>query len=352
MNASFLTRRRLLALSVASLAGPAGAQGFAGLGRQSGEFARPRPETAITFPADHAPHPAFRIEWWYVTANLTGPDGSPYGVQWTLFRSALRPEPDPAGWATSQAWMGHAALTTPERHFATERLARGGIGQAGVTLSPFSAWIDEWTLSGPDLRQVTMKAAGADFAFALELATEAPYVLQGNNGYSVKSAAGQASHYYSQPFYDVSGKITLPDGDVPVTGEAWLDREWSSQPLSGDQEGWDWFSLHLDGGDKLMGFRLRGTPDFTAATWIGADGSVTPYNDGVFSARPLERSDVAGREIPTRWQVSLPPRAIDVTVTALNEAAWMPLSFPYWEGPVIVDGSHSGRGYLEMTGYG
>jgi len=24
---------------------------------------------------------------------------------------------------------------------------------------------------------------------------------------------------------------------------------------------------------------------------------------------------------------------------------------PYWEGPVTVAGSHSGVGYLEMTGY-
>ena len=29
----------------------------------------------------------------------------------------------------------------------------------------------------------------------------------------------------------------------------------------------------------------------------------------------------------------------------------MNLSIPYWEGPVAVSGSHSGLGYLEMTGY-
>ena len=41
------------------------------------------------FPADHGPHPAYRIEWWYITANLQAADGTDYGVQWTLFRSAL-----------------------------------------------------------------------------------------------------------------------------------------------------------------------------------------------------------------------------------------------------------------------
>ena len=48
----------------------------------------------LAFPRDHAPHPGFRIEWWYVTANLAGPDGTPYGAQWTLFRQAMAPAPD------------------------------------------------------------------------------------------------------------------------------------------------------------------------------------------------------------------------------------------------------------------
>jgi predicted secreted hydrolase len=29
----------------------------------------------------------------------------------------------------------------------------------------------------------------------------------------------------------------------------------------------------------------------------------------------------------------------------------MATSFPYWEGPIRFEGSHHGRGYLEMTGY-
>jgi predicted secreted hydrolase len=29
----------------------------------------------------------------------------------------------------------------------------------------------------------------------------------------------------------------------------------------------------------------------------------------------------------------------------------MGLGFAYWEGPVRIEGSHGGRGYLEMTGY-
>ena len=55
--------------------------------------------------------------------------------------------------------------------------------------------------------------------------------------------------------------------------------------------------------------------------------------------------------MPTTWNVRFPDRGVDVEVTAINPQAWMDTSVPYWEGQIIVQGSHTGRGYLEMTGY-
>ena len=327
------------------------AQGFAGLGTAPGNFAIPSKETLLRFPADHGPHPDFRIEWWYITANMTGPDGTAYGLQWTLFRSALAPREE-AGWASPQLWMGHAAVTTPTDHFVTERLARGGIGQAGVTAAPFEAWIDDWQLEGADFSQLQLTASGPQFAYDVGLTATGPLVLHGNQGYSVKSETGQASHYYSQPFFKLAGTLKLPEGNIPVTGTAWLDREWSSQPLAEDQKGWDWFSLSFDTGEKLMGFVLRGNSNFTAATWIAADGTATALSDGAFSATPLTEHAVAGRDLPVKWRVRVAKHNVDVTVEALNRNAWMATSVPYWEGPVVLSGSHGGVGYLEMTGYG
>lgn len=328
------------------------AQGFSGLGSNADGFALPQPGPSFSFPADHGPHPDFRIEWWYVTANMTGADGKEYGLQWTLFRTALKPVTRD-GWSSPQLWMGHAAITTPDAHFVAERRARGGIGQAGVTAKPFAAWIDEWQMSGTDMNDVTLSAQGSDFAYDVRLVAVGPVVPQGQDGYSEKSAEGQASYYYSQPFYRLSGVLTLPDGPVEVTGEAWLDREWSSQPLSADQTGWDWFSLHFDGGDKLMGYRLRdatGTPHMIA-TWIAADGTPTPYQAGALTAEPLATARVEGRDIPVRWRLQMPERGLDITIDALNPQSWMSTSIAYWEGPVRATGTHPGRGYLEMTGY-
>ena len=329
-------------------------KGFAGLGADAERFSLPQPGTTFDFPADHGPHPTFRIEWWYLTATLEDAEGTEYGVQWTLFRSALRPERG-EGWDTPQIWMGHAALTSADSHYVAERLARGGIGQAGVTATPFNAHIDDWQMTAisPDgIDDLKLTARGADFAYDLTLNADTPLVLHGEDGYSVKSREGTASYYYSQPSYAVSGTLTTPDGPVEVTGNGWLDREWSSQPLSAGQSGWDWLSLSFDSGARMMGFRLRDEAgDFTSATWIAPDGSAQPIPDGALTLTPQTTTDIDGRQVPTTWRVQLPERDLDVTIDALNPQAWMATRFAYWEGPVSIAGSHQGRGYLEMTGY-
>lgn len=330
--------------------GGAHAQGFAGLGQTTEGFELPDPEARFTFPEDHGSHPTFRIEWWYITANLSGPDGANYGIQWTLFRNALAP----TGADEDQAWMAHAAVSTPDGHHFGERFARGGIGQAGVTAQPFEAFIDEWQMAGPDLNTIQLTAQTEDFRYDLSLsAGGSPFVLQGNQGFSIKSQAGQASHYYSQPFYTIEGTLTLPSREIPVTGQGWLDREWSSQPLTETQTGWDWVSLHFDTGEKLMGYRMRDSagPSYTVGNWIAPDGTGQPLPNGALKMTATGTSAVEGRDVPTGWHIMLPERDLDITVDALYPDSWMGTLVPYWEGPVAVTGSHPGMGYLEMSGY-
>lgn len=332
--------------------GFAWAQGFAGLGRDVDGFDTPELGVPLVFPQDHGAHPSYRIEWWYLTANLRDATGTDYGLQWTLFRTAMAPHESP-GWDSPQLWFAHAAVTTPTAHYVAERRARGGIDQAGVVADPFEAWIDDWSMAGADMQQMSLRASGAAFSYDMALVAQGPLIFHGAQGYSQKSASGRASYYYSQPFFDISGTLNLPDGPVEVNGQAWLDREWASQPLGASQVSWDWFSMAFDSGARLMGFTLRDAQggDYTAATWIDPDGSTTAFPDGAFRAEPLAQSTVAGRSIPTSWRAFLPEKGVDVSVKALNTQAWMDTSISYWEGPVKISGSHAGLGYLEMTGY-
>lgn len=366
-------------------------ESFAGLGSAADGYAEARPGTALRFPDDHGPHPDYRIEWWYLTANLHDADGNPVGIQWTLFRQALAP-PDgendndehDSPWHSRQLWMAHAALSHGDTHLVEERFARGLslpeedalLAQAGASAQPFAAWLDDWRLDTRvgDMAQDTfsrlrVSANGEDdgrsFGYRLDLTAEGPLVLHGERGFSQKSADGQGSHYYSQPFWRVEGEVEVEGETRQVQGRGWLDREWSSQLLGPTQYGWDWFSLHLESGDKLMAFRLRGGgaegDDYLSGSWIDAEGSVTPLSTD--QRRPTERlrltplawDTVAGREVPTRWRIELPGKGLDLEVAARHPQRWMDTAFAYWEGEVVAhdhdSGEPLGEGYLEMTGY-
>jgi predicted secreted hydrolase len=255
--------------------------------------------------------------------------------------------------------MGHAAVTRADTHRFAQAFARGGIGQAGVDAKPFRAWIDAWEMRGLDpvnddnIAPCELKAAGADFSYTLRLDADRPLVLQGDGGYSRKSLREQASYYYSQPHYTAKGVVTIDDKAVDVTGQAWLDREWSSQPLASDQSGWDWLSLHFNAGDKLMLYRMRQADGqhYGSGKWIAPDGKTEQFASADIAMTPLAFTEIEKRKIPTTWRIAIPKMALSIECTPLNARSWMGTSFPYWEGPISFAGSHTGLGYLEMTGY-
>jgi len=347
----------VLLLMLGGCDNPASEQkGFAGMGAQAEAFTPVVQGRAFSFPADHGAHEGFRIEWWYVTANLKDTQGNDFGVQWTLFRSALNASPQQPGWASQTIWLGHAAVTSANVHHAAERYARGGVGQAGVRAVPVEAWIDDWRFvsqASDPLGDMQLSAKDKNFSYQLRLTSSRPLVLQGDHGFSQKSEQGQASYYYSQPFFQASGTLQIDGKTYSVSGPAWLDREWSSQPLTANQTGWDWFSLHLDDGAHVMLYRMRqkeGAPYLTG-TWIGADGQTETLRAGQIKLTPQDNANVAGRSMPVRWSIGIPDKHLDITLDAINPDAWMGLRIPYWEGPVRLSGSQGGRGYLEMTGY-
>jgi predicted secreted hydrolase len=360
VNGDKITRRAFTGgLALLGFGARAHAQGFAGLSEDAAEYARVEPGKAFSFPADHGSHPEFRIEWWYVTANLKDSSGKPFGTQWTLFRQALAPGAQQEGWANQQIWMAHAAVTRADTHRFNQTYARGGVGQAGITPNPFAAWIDSWAMRGADafsadnISPLALNASAEDFSYSLQLEADRPLVLQGNGGYSKKSLREQASYYYSQPFFQAKGRLSIDGKPVEVTGLAWMDREWSSQPLAGDQKGWDWFALHFSGGEKLMLYRMRESDGnhFVSGNWIvpaRPSRQLGPADIRMIPGAPVE---IDGHKLPVSWQIAIPSLSLSVETTALNPRAWMGTSFAYWEGPISFKGSHAGVGYLELTGY-
>ncbi|MDH5921214.1 carotenoid 1,2-hydratase [Vibrio splendidus] len=317
----------------------------------------------ITFPADHQAHPDFRHEWWYLTANLIDEEGNTLGVQWTQFRFAAAPQESgnstkETTWQSQQIYMAHSAVTTKDKHYADEKWSRDQAELAGVDASPLHVYLDDWqwNSSSDDLFPATLNANSEQFGYSLKLTSNAPYQKQGEQGYSTKSSDGKvASYYYSQPFIDVSGEVTIDGVTHQVSGTGWIDREWSSQFLLDSQQGWDWFALRLNDKTSLVVFQLRnsttGEASYSHARLMNQDGSGITIKQQDISLTAINQTEIDGRDYPTEWQISIPRQQIKLTVSALNPNAKMPLSVPYWEGPVLIKGTHSGSGYMELTGY-
>ncbi|GLP95532.1 lipocalin-like domain-containing protein [Paraferrimonas sedimenticola] len=326
--------------------------------QQSGDdYAQVLPETRIEFPQDHGPHPAFRQEWWYLTANLKDEQGEPLGLQWTQFRVSLTPEvpaeaqPD---WQTQQLFLGHAAVTSADQHLAAERWQRQHPQLAFVTAAPLTVALNNWRWQsdGETLLPASLSVSTEEFGYQLRLEGTSQIWLQGEDGFSQKHHSEPiASHYYSQPFIRVSGQVRFGDEIKTVTGEAWLDREWSSQFLGESQDGWDWFALKLSEDERLMLYQLRGENPYLYANIMYRDGTRKPLDSADIQMTPTGFFEADDSRYPSEWTIKSERYQIDLKVSAINPDSRMPLTLPYWEGPVQFFGSHQGFGYLELTGY-
>lgn len=350
-------------------------------------FRRALEPRAFAFPEDHGPHPSFRTEWWYVTGNLEGPGGEPFGFQLTLFRSALAPEGGErtlSSWHTRQVFLGHFAVTEGKggRFFSFERFARAALGLAGAEAHPFRVWVEDWELRGPaggappgeerrepalqdpdGIFPLSLSAAESGVELELTLTPEKPMVLPGREGLSRKGPApGNASFYYSFSRLRASGTLRRNGTPAVVVGTAWMDREWSTSALAGDQVGWDWFALQLEDGHDLMFYRLRsrdGEDDrFSEGLWVYPDGQSRRLSAEDVEVEVLDEwaSPLDGARYPSRWRVSIPSLGATFAIIPLIPDQEMALTFRYWEGAVVVSGHRggeevAGKGYVELTGY-
>lgn len=322
------------------------------------------PQTPLYFPRDFGAHPDFRTEWWYATGWLQTPDGKPLGFQVTFFRSATgHDRRNSSRFAPKQLIVAHAALSDPAlgRLQHDQKIARAGFGLAQAAEPTTDLRLGSWTMRREGDGRYRVNLPARDFSVALTLTPTQPLLLQGERGFSRKGPKPeQASYYYSEPQLQVSGSVTRDGKQVEVTGNAWLDHEWSSTVLDPSAVGWDWVGANLDDGSALMAFRIRTADGGTLwqhALLRSPDGRQRQFSDREVQFVPLRqwRSPRTKASYPVemtldagdqRWR--LRPLQDDQELDSRQSTGAV-----YWEGAITLerDGRRVGRGYLEMTGY-
>jgi predicted secreted hydrolase len=327
------------------------------------DYAKVRQGVALQFPRDHGSHPQFRNEWWYITGWLRTQGGGELGVQITFFRNRPLVAGDMASrFAPHQLLFAHAALSDPEagRLLHDQRAARAGFGLAEAAEGRTDVMIDDWSLKAVE-GGYAAEVAAREFRYALRFEPKQEVLLQGDAGFSRKGPnPEQASYYYSRPHLAVSGSVVVRGRELEVSGEAWLDHEWSSEPLAEAAVGWDWVGINLADGGALMAFRMRGKDG--SSYWAGGavrdtHGRVRALKLGEvrFTALRRWRSPRTGAEYPVSVRVEAGALSLDIEPLMDDQEldARASTGTVYWEGAVRARQADKavGRGYLELTGY-
>lgn len=332
----------------------------------------------FVFPKDHAAHPEYRTEWWYYTGNLHTEERERFGFQVTFFRLAARPgevhpETDAkrSAWRAEHIFAAHAAVSdlSAERFETAEKISRGTLGLAGTSLDNerFEVFVNNWRAVISSLVH-RVHVHGADFSIDLEMVPEKPPVPHGDSGYSRKGdAATEASCYYSMTRLHAAGKISVGGREMVVSGNCWMDHEFSSASLNPEFAGWDWFSLQLSDGSEIMVYLMRekdgGFNCVSNGTYVDKTGKVLHLGFGDFRVRPLSTwtSPHSGATYPSRWLLEVLPLdlRLEITPKMADQEVRSPEStrITYWEGSVGAKGTRgheiplTAEGYVELTGY-
>ena len=192
-------------------------------------------------------------------------------------------------------------------------------------------------------------------------------VYNGYEGLSQKGRKqGNASYYYSITRLESKGVVTIKNQTFDVSGNSWLDREWSTSVLEKDQAGWDWFSIQLNDGRDLMFYKIRrkdNTMDhYSSGTLVYRSGTYKILNaeDVLLEETEYWQSPHSGVRYPSRWKISIPKERLEIHITPYMADQENNLTVRYWEGAVKATGVQqtdtgdlkvSGDGYVELTGY-
>jgi predicted secreted hydrolase len=333
----------------------------------AGQFSQALHPRAWSFPRDHGRHDGFKTEWWYFTGNLRDSTGRQFGYQITFFRSALtalattRPSP----WEFHDLYFAHAAVSdiaTRKFHFA-DRLQRGRPGLAWASDKTMDVVLADWSGKMDAAGRIEMHVGDDGFAIDLNCDPGRGPILQGPGGVNTKGhEPGEASYYYSMTRLPTHGTLRVGSQTFAVTGQSWMDHEFSSNALDKNQVGWDWMGLDLSDGNDLMVYRMRtaeGSSDYLSGTVITPDGKARYLSsaDLSFAGSDIWKSPDSGGAYPQTWKLSVAGLGT-FTVKSLMPGQELITSrtsdITYFEGAAEVLDDHgkpAGEGYLEMTGY-
>lgn len=328
------------------------------------EYSDVTPNSEVRVPDDFYYKGNYKVQWWYLTGHLFDEKGREFGYELTFFIVGVQKRHYDSQFGVDNIYISHFAVSDVKgkRYYFSDNADSGAFYFAGTRNDRLKVWVGDNVLEGT-LDRMHISASDSEKTLDLEFIPQKPLILNGDRGYSRKSEESPliASLYFSYTDLKTSGTLKLGDASFKVSGKSWFDRELSSKGLTEKEKGWDWFSIQLDDGREVMLYLMRkkdGSPDrYSSGTFVSEDGKYRhlTLNDFRVSVRSRYRSQKTGAHYPLIQEVDIPSENLRLKVIPLLEdqefIATSSTGNYYWEGTCRVEGSATGRAYVEMTGY-
>ncbi len=336
------------------------------------EFQAVQPGYQWKFPRDHGSHPSFKTEWWYYTGHLTTSKNRTFGFELTFFRQAQSKIKKGSinNWDIDNIHLAHFAISDDQNKtfYFDSNISRPSFNMAYAQKNKLDVKNGNWHIK-QQKNTVFLTASAPNINLDLELNITKGPILQGDNGYSLKSNHHPiASYYYSIPKLTGNGTLILLNNNHTVSAKAWFDHEFFSHNLAtntkkfgaGKIDGWDWFAIQLNNNTEIMIYQVRHPNrknDYLFGTYIDTKGTLTKLSPKMFSITTLDhwKSKKTNITYPSKWKINIPSLNYNLIITPTFNDQELVFNkdniLNYWEGRSIVSGSHSGNAYVELAGY-
>jgi len=311
--------------------------------------------SVLTFPDDEGYHPGEVVEWWYTNAHVTGDSsGKKYSFMLTYFYYPL------FGFSgfrifniSNDSDGGFYQETQPCQYptLSQDHLEiKATVGLLGLTQEKWETLKD----TGGNLIpfQYHIEAASGDGAIDVSYNTLKRPLMVGETGFLYQGITGY-TYYYSQTKLEVSGTLTLQGITEPVSGFAWLDRQWGQfNPSTGEQ--YAWFSMQLSNGLDLNLWNIFNTknqiPD--TSTYRFCSIYKNDSSSSTIDSFKLERLNYSYTTDGTRcydqqWHLTFD--SVDLIITTRDSSHEVFFPFRFFEGTTDITGTVGG---VPVTGVG
>jgi predicted secreted hydrolase len=311
----------------------------------------------IYFPDDEGWHPSEETEWWYTVAHLTGDStGTEYTYMLTYFYH-------PAYTFDGFRIFNLSNETTGE--FYNETLPCNYIILAQDSLNIladiFGGSIEEW-INLQDTNgfvlpfQYHLSAFSQNGSINVNYNTVKRPLMVGGTGFLYQGFANY-TYYYSQTMIEVSGILTFNSITEPVTGTAWIDRQYGEFNQYGG-ESYEWFCIQLSNGMDLNLWNIfngqNQIPDTSlyrlCSIYINDSTDLTTSD---FELTRLKYSFMPDSAMCYAQQWNFSYDSINLIITTKHTNNEVTLPFRFYEGSTIIEGivngdSVTGIGFAEL----